>query len=235
MTKESRGVGRCCSRTDFSNLFTRPRDSRKACCTRGHVFEIREIDSSVCARVCRVCSREEDECILITRSLPMTPGNRVYVASVSTRHCVYVHPRATAIHALLQTHKHTHTRGKVIRTYRLCKWTRQFYIRVYTRRGRRKVAMVVASSKWIDFSLNQFICACNHRILSRSIWRRRRRRRWWLASLINRRLKQRPPLAGHFRTRGDPVYPRFVIFHVNTLCYFRRFTMLSRHLPGTGR
>lgn len=110
MTKESRGVGRCCSRTDFSNLFTRPRDSRKACCTRGHVFEIREIDSSVCARVCRVCSREEDECILITRSLPMTPGNRVYVASVSTRHCVYVHPRATAIHALLQTHKHTHTR-----------------------------------------------------------------------------------------------------------------------------
>lgn len=109
MTKESRGVGRCCSRTDFSNLFTRPRDSRKACCTRGHVFEIREIDSSVCARVCRVCSREEDECILITRSLPMTPGNRVYVASVSTRHCVYVHPRATAIHALLQTHKHTHT------------------------------------------------------------------------------------------------------------------------------
>lgn len=39
----------------------------------------------------------------------MTPGNRVYVASVSTRHCVYVHPRATAIHALLQTHKHTHT------------------------------------------------------------------------------------------------------------------------------
>lgn len=108
MTKESRGVGRCCSRTDFTNLFTRPRDSRKACCTRGHVFEIQEIDSSlcVCMCVCRVCSREEDECILITRSLPMTPGNRVYVASVSTRHCVYVHPRA--IHAPLRAR----TRGK---------------------------------------------------------------------------------------------------------------------------
>lgn len=52
MTKESRGVGRCCSRTDFTNLFTRPRDSRKACCTRGHVFEIQEIDSSLYVCVC---------------------------------------------------------------------------------------------------------------------------------------------------------------------------------------
>lgn len=105
MTKESRGVGRCCSRTDFTNLFTRLRDSRKACCTRGHVFEIQEIDSSLCMCmcVCRVCSREEDECILITRSLPMTPGNRVYVASVSTRHCVCPSPR----HPRFSTRTHT--------------------------------------------------------------------------------------------------------------------------------
>lgn len=41
-------------REPISRIYSpRPRDSRKACCTRGHVFEIREIDSSprVYARV----------------------------------------------------------------------------------------------------------------------------------------------------------------------------------------
>lgn len=123
--KEARGWQkrrRCCSRTDFSNfLFTR--DSRKGCCTRGHVFEIQEIDSWAC-----VAGR--DECILITR--PMTPGNRVYVASVSTRHC----PALFYMEKLLERSE---------------PFVQMNMRQLYTRKGRRKVAMRL-SSKWIDFS-----------------------------------------------------------------------------------
>lgn len=108
-------------REPISRIYSpRPRDSRKACCTRGHVFEIREIDSSprVYARV-RVRAyvafvKPGGGRVHSNYSLPMTPGNRVYVASVSTRHCVlYVHPRSST---------RTHTRGKDYWN-RLCKWT----------------------------------------------------------------------------------------------------------------
>lgn len=81
----------------------------------------------VCARMSRLLSREEDECILITRSLPMTPGNRVYVASVSTRHCVlYVHPRSST---------RTHTWKRLLEPFMQMN-VRQLYEYMYER-GRR--------------------------------------------------------------------------------------------------
>lgn len=96
----------------------------------------------VCARMSRLLSREEDECILITRSLPMTPGNRVYVASVSTRHCVlYVHPRSST---------RTHVE-KIIGTVYANE--RATIVRIYTRERKKIVKMNRLVSNRISFVL----------------------------------------------------------------------------------